>query len=37
MGRAWKAKQITQKIVEGDADRRYAMIRRYVHKGLSWK
>jgi hypothetical protein len=29
MGRAWKAKQIAQKIVEGDADRQYAMIRRY--------
>jgi len=30
MGRAWKAKQIAQKVVEGDVDRQYAMIRRYV-------
>ena len=29
-GRAWKAKQIAQKIVEGDADGQYSMIKRYV-------
>jgi len=28
-GRAWKAKQITQKIVDGDADRQYSMVWRY--------
>lgn len=29
MGRAWKAKKIAQSIVDGDADRQYAMIWRY--------
>jgi len=29
-GRAWKAKQIAQKIVDGDADRQYSMVWRYV-------
>jgi len=29
MGRAWKAKQISQSVVDGDDDRQYAMIWRY--------
>jgi hypothetical protein len=28
-GRAWRAKQIAQKIVDGDADRQYSMVWRY--------